>query len=721
MQRFGSRCLIAPFPKFDFFYASRRAITHVIQMATGIQIRELVYGVRTIKITSLQAIYPICRNACFEFYTRSKHFLFVPELDFIKNFKNMRRLFTFWTIVLLSIVTWSCSYNDDDLWNAVNDLNGRMELLEQAAKKANTDIESLQKLVKALQQNITITSVDENTDGYTIHFSDGSTATISNGEDGTSAPALSVIKGQDDLYYWALDGTIIEVDGHKIKAEGADGITPQLRINPNTAEWEMSTDGGQNWSSMGVKAEGSDGDSIFSDMQDGETEVIFTLADGKTTISIPKASPAGFTFVYTETLPLGSTDNDIDNYFTFTFGEEQTLSYKGEVIAVDLMNVPQGWSAEIDSKSRTIKVTAPAFSGSYYTEGILSLIATDSKGQTVFASTRICAVDFSDSKGTFVLNEGNMTTENGSLIYITADGHVIDHAYWRMNNSELGNSAQDLFITGGKMYIISQNGGNDGMLVEMDAKTLKNTNKFSTDDLSGLSWPTHVVVIGRTAYIRDNAGLWTLDLDSRALTALEGTKGALKNRMAVVGNKVFAPANKSILVLVNGSVVETVAMDGTVTGVIKSDEEGYLWVSCSTNPAQIIKLSATGYSMDKHTLTEGGVSPGWGATPGISAKGDEIYFCNNTSTIYRHNFTSNTTETLGDIKSTIANWGMIYNMPAIHPITGEYYYNTILGYGWSFLTNDISVYDMSSGVPSLVADYQNYTHFPAGIFFSASY
>lgn len=52
---------------------------------------------------------------------------------------------------------------------------------------------------------------------------------------------------------------------------------------------------------------------------------------------------------------------------------------------------------------------------------------------------------------------------------------------------------------------------------------------------------------------------------------------------------------------------------------------------------------------------------------------------------------------------------MIYNMPAVHPVTGEYYYNTILGYGWSFLTNDISVYDLGSGTPKMVADYRNYT------------
>ena len=61
--------------------------------------------------------------------------------------------------------------------------------------------------------------------------------------------------------------------------------------------------------------------------------------------------------------------------------------------------------------------------------------------------------------------------------------------------------------------------------------------------------PSHVAVIGRTAYIRDNAGVYKLDLDTKALSFIEGSQGALKNRMAVVGNKVFVPAGKSILVL----------------------------------------------------------------------------------------------------------------------------------------------------------------------------
>ena len=82
----------------------------------------------------------------------------------------MKKLFAFFAIVLSGVVMWSCSYDDKDLWNAVNDLDGRMKAMEQAVKNANTDIETLQKLVGALKQNISIPSVIENSDGYTIQF-----------------------------------------------------------------------------------------------------------------------------------------------------------------------------------------------------------------------------------------------------------------------------------------------------------------------------------------------------------------------------------------------------------------------------------------------------------------------------------------------------------------------------------------------------------------------
>ena len=46
----------------------------------------------------------------------------------------------------------------------------------------NTNISSLQKIVEALQDNLSISKVEQISDGYIIHFSDGSTATIKNGK-----------------------------------------------------------------------------------------------------------------------------------------------------------------------------------------------------------------------------------------------------------------------------------------------------------------------------------------------------------------------------------------------------------------------------------------------------------------------------------------------------------------------------------------------------------
>lgn len=200
----------------------------------------------------------------------------------------MKKLFTLLAIALFGVAMWSCSYDDDDLWKAVDDLDSRMEAMEQAMKSANTDIDALQKLVDALQKNVTVTSVIKNNDGYTITFSNGETATITNGKNGIDAPAVSVKKDGDGLYYWTLDGDFILVDGEKIKAQGEDGapgqnaVSPKLRINTETKEWEMSIDNGTTWTSMGVRAEGTDGDSMFEsvDTVSNPGMAVFTLADG---------------------------------------------------------------------------------------------------------------------------------------------------------------------------------------------------------------------------------------------------------------------------------------------------------------------------------------------------------------------------------------------------------------------------------------------------------
>lgn len=324
--------------------------------------------------------------------------------------------------------------------------------------------------------------------------------------------------------------------------------------------------------------------------------------------------------------------------------------------------------------------------------------------------------------GTFVLNEGNMTGGNGTLTFISPNNVVTDSAYFKANGTQLGNAAEDLFIANKRLYVISQNGnrnGGDGMLVIANAETLEKEAAYN-EELSTLSWPTHVAVVGTNIYIRDNAGIYRFEEANRTLTFVEGSNGAANNNMAVVKEKVFAFADQQLLVIQDGQLTKKIALGAPISGIQKASENT-LWVSFNTSPAKIAKVSAIDYKiMQDNTIEEGGMDPGWGTTPAFTAKGDTIYFCNNSTKIYRHLFTKKETTLMTDVKEHVADANMNYNNPAVHPVTGEVYFTTIKGYGQDYLTNSIAVFNFNE-TPMLRHNFQNHTAFPAGIYFTENY
>jgi hypothetical protein len=333
--------------------------------------------------------------------------------------------------------------------------------------------------------------------------------------------------------------------------------------------------------------------------------------------------------------------------------------------------------------------------------------------------------------GTFILNEGNMTSENGSLTFISNKGIGTDSAYFKANGTYLGNVTQDLSINNGKMYIISQNGKsnavgtgfeNDGMLIVANAETLKKEAAYN-DELAVLRWPTHVAVLNdQNVFLRDNNGIYRFNTVTKALTFIKGSRSAAKLTMAVSNNKIFAAAGMKVYVVEPGKDTLTIAIDmkASVSGVVKASD-GNIWVSTTTAPAKISKINYRDYSLIKaNEITAGAVGAGFGATPGITAKGDTLYFSNAGTKIYRHVFTSNSTEFMVDAKTLVEDANIVYNNIAVHPVTGEVYLNTIKGYGLNYLINHISVFNFSNGA-KLTADHKDYTNFPAGIFFTDSF
>lgn len=397
--------------------------------------------------------------------------------------------------------------------------------------------------------------------------------------------------------------------------------------------------------------------------------------------------------------------------------QEDTLHLSAAV--KNSTNFAVAWQVDGKEVARTAKYNFVATSMG---EHLISLTVTNPDGGVATSSVKV-SVYGKYKNGTFILNEGNMTSENGSLIFISPKGVVTDSAFFKVNKTPLGNVTQDLFIANNKIYIIAQNGNRMGgdMLVVANAETLVKEAAFNEELDKTLSWPTHIAVVGtNNVYIRDNKGVYLFNTDTKALKFVEGTEGADKNRMAVVGNKVFVPAGDKVFAI-QGEKVDVIKMAGNVSGVLKASD-GNLWISCTTKPAQIAKVNPSNYAIIKsNEIAEAKVGAGWGATPGISAIGDTLYFSNASTKIYRHIFTTGKTDFMVDVKDKIENAGIVYNNLAVHPKTGQVFFNTIKGYGWDFLINDISVWKFGDTAPVLKADYKNHTHFPAGIFFTDSF
>ena len=280
------------------------------------------------------------------------------------------------SVALLGLSFASCEYDDTDLWGAVEDVTERVTVLENAVKNANKNIDALQALITALQNQVTVESVTQTAEGYVIQFSDGTTATITNGVN-ANAPIVSVKQDTDGNYYWTIDGEWLMVDGERVRANGKDGqdgengqdgqdgengkdgqdgkdaIAPQVRVNPTTKEWEISIDGGKTWESTGVIAQGRDGydgsngDAYFRSVDTSNADyIIFVLYDG-TEIIVPRYDSSAPSFIV----------EGIEELNLFEHG--QTISYL--VTATNVANYsiskPDGWRVNYENDS--LYITAP--------------------------------------------------------------------------------------------------------------------------------------------------------------------------------------------------------------------------------------------------------------------------------------------------------------------------------------------------------------------------
>lgn len=353
----------------------------------------------------------------------------------------------------------------------------------------------------------------------------------------------------------------------------------------------------------------------------------------------------------------------------------------------------------------------------------LSVKAVTIEGEEAIAQSTI-NVHGKYKYGTFVLSEGSMSA--GSLTFISPRGKVIDNAYELENGEKLGVISQDLFIKNNKLYIVSQNGGNGGgYLTVVNAETLKKEQYFQYELDGKVSRPTHVAVLDDDdIYLRDGKGIKRFQPSTGSVTLIEGSERARINTMVVSNNKVFSTIGKDVIVIEQGknSISHTIKFEATVSGIVKASD-GNLWVSDANG--NIHKINTNDYTEIGNNYVgdeaKNTLSAGWASTPSITAKGDTLYTNGSGTKIYRHVFSTGETKLMVDVKDMVENANIVYNTTAVNPRTGEVIFNSIKGYSPDHKINNISVFDFSGEEPTLNANYENYTEYPAGIFFTYNF
>lgn len=224
-----------------------------------------------------------------------------------------------------------CACNGD-LKDRVDTLETKVAALES---KVNENVSSIAKLAEAAANAVTIASVTENDDktSYTIKFSDGRTAVLTNGKD-AEAPVVGMKEFEGELY-WTVNGEFMTNNGAKVPVSGK---TPQFKIQDG--KWYVSYDG-KAWDEVPVS--GTVEPKL--EMTETETEYVFTL--GETVIRIVKEKAFAIKVKADSRMVVS--------------GQVVTIGYTlfGADATTHVVAESKGLEAEVDEASSTVKITVP--------------------------------------------------------------------------------------------------------------------------------------------------------------------------------------------------------------------------------------------------------------------------------------------------------------------------------------------------------------------------
>lgn len=141
--------------------------------------------------------------------------------------------YPFGIILSFVLLFTGCKFDDGDIWKELEKHTERIAALEAWQQTVNTNINALQGLVSALENNDYVTGVIPVKEGsveigYTITFTKSPSITIYHGDKGDkgdsgATPEIGVGQDTDGKYYWMLNGEWLLDGADKIPSTGDKG------------------------------------------------------------------------------------------------------------------------------------------------------------------------------------------------------------------------------------------------------------------------------------------------------------------------------------------------------------------------------------------------------------------------------------------------------------------------------------------------------------------
>ena len=339
-----------------------------------------------------------------------------------------------------------------------------------------------------------------------------------------------------------------------------------------------------------------------------------------------------------------------------------------------------------------------------------------------------------NSDGVLVLNEGNMTSQNGFLNYLGSDRYYNTV----VGGSRLGNVCQDIYLNSGYVYVVAQNtqplNSGTGIIFKLNASNFETVATYSTNFSSAFyaNNPTHIAVYNEnTLYVRGSGskydgtgtgyGVYRYNPSTNAVQRLnDQSKTVSAAPMVIAGNYLYVSYSDKVRVYeANTTNVEPVATFGaSPKGLTKSTDGRYVYaysgsgiytVDTQTNP-----LTATSTAVSLNLQS-------WCNSAVMSYYNGRLYFVNGSELSY-FDLSAGTVVNPGvDVIQDPGVGDQIYNGVAVDPAT-VYLYVATTSWGAPYKTETaLNIFKVNGNAIDYVTSVIGYERFTAGIFFPQNF